>query len=103
MGHNNECCDSNTNSCSTSSCAPKKTKGCGSGCEMTDGLMRMADKAWEQLMLQKMMKIFEEHRGANMNKTAKAVVEASLSHWENKMKAMGDKHMSFKNIKKSMM
>ena len=101
MGHNNENCE--TSNCSTTSCNTKESHWCNSGCDMTDGLMKMADKAWEQLMLEKMKKVFEKHNGAKMDKVAEAAVGASLKHWENKMKAQADVHMSLDNLRKSMM
>ena len=83
--------------CSGSSCNKS------SGCEMTDMLMHIADSAWAELMKDKMKKLFETHRGKNMDKLAKASVEASLAYWEHKMKGKMACHENKEKLKQAMM
>lgn len=72
----------NENSCNEQSeCSNSK----GTGCEMTDMMMCLADEAWKQLMVEKMKQQFEQQRGEKMNRVAAASIEASIAKWEHKM------------------
>ena len=73
--------------CNENSCETQKDSCHSSGCEMTDKLMKLADKAWKELMIEKMKALMQEHNGARMDKVAKATVEVTNAHWEHKMKA----------------
>ena len=88
------------NSCDTQ----KKQDSChSSGCEMTDKLMHLAEKAWEKLLIEKMKKILEEKNGARMDKVAQATVEATNSYWEHKMKGKTQCHDAKDKIKSAFM
>ena len=70
---------------------------------MTDGILKMAEKAWEQAVLEKMKQHFEQAAGEHLQKVAEAGVKASMTFWHNKMKSKAEMHQEFENIKKSMM
>ena len=92
--------------CETGKCeSESKKKQChhNSGCEMTDGMLRLADEAWEELVKEKMKKIFEEHNGEKMNKVAQASVEAATAFWQTKMEGMSRCHESKEKIKAAFM
>lgn len=99
MGHyEDKCCKSKE------SCDSKPKKQCyGSGCDMTDHVVKMANMAWEQLMIEKMKVYIEKKKGEKMNSMAVAAVDASFTHWENKMKADADKRASISNLQKAFM
>ena len=78
--------------CNENKCSTEKESCHSTGCDMTDAMLRLADKAWEELMLEKMKKVFEEHNGEKMNKVAQATVDSANAHWKTKMEAMGNKH-----------
>ena len=95
----------NENKCETtkqSSCNTKKSC-CSSGCPMTDGIFKLAEDAWSELMVEKMKDQFEKLMGPKMDKVASAGVKASITFWENKMKSKGEMHKEFENIKQSFM
>lgn len=94
MGEN--CCTDE--SCNNGSCNSKSPK---TGCEMTDMLMRMADKAWEELMMEKMKKHWEKSVGPRMDKVAKASVDGSNGYWNAMMQSKGSIHMAQDQIKKA--
>ena len=77
--------------CNENKCSSQKESCHSTGCDMTDAMLRLADKAWEELMLEKMKKVFEEHNGEKMNKVAQATVDSANAHWKTKMEAMGNK------------
>ncbi len=81
-------CDEGQCGCE-SGCGCNGSKGCGcgqgSGCEMTDMVMAIADKAWAELMKEKMKAELEKKRGAQMSKVAAAAVDASVAYWSAKM------------------
>ena len=100
MGHlyEDKCCK--PKSC----CKEKSKKDCyGSGCDMTDHIVKIADRAWEHLMLEKMKAHLEKKRGEKMNGVAAAAVDASLTKWANKMKVEADKRVSVSNLQKAFM
>ena len=76
----NECCDEKC--CSES---------CQCSCEETNDIskeiMQLADKAWEELMKEKMKAAYEKAIGERMNKVAQVGIEASIAYWGSKMKA----------------
>lgn len=77
--------------CKDGSCGSKQStkEKCGSsGCQMTDMLVGLADRAWEELMLEKMKRLIEERNGEKMDRVARAGVDASFSFWEHKMGGM---------------
>ena len=78
--------------CTENKCGGEKSSCHDTGGCMTDAMLRLADKAWEKLMVEKMKKVFEEHNGEKMDKIAQVVVESANAHWKTKMEAMGNKH-----------
>ena len=77
-----------TEECNKGSCEQESQSQCGSkgsGCEMTDMMMHLADQAWSQLMIEKMKAEFEKVRGEKMSKIAAASIEVSIDKWEHKM------------------
>jgi len=77
--------------CNENKCVPESSSCHSTGCDMTDKMLHLADRAWEALMLEKMKKVFEEHNGEKMNRVAQATVELTNAHWKTKMEAMGNK------------
>lgn len=79
--------------CSSGSCSTGDGKcgcsDCGCMCP-TDMLQMIADKAWKQVMIDKMKAHWEKKRGSQMDKMAAAAVEASFAAWEDKMKSKED-------------
>ena len=76
MENNQSCCqDTSSNQKATS------------GCEMTDMIMHIADKAWEELMKEKMKKELEKQIGERMNKVAVAGATASIAYHTHLMEA----------------
>jgi hypothetical protein len=93
------------NKCETKEqkCNEQKKECHSSGCDFTDMLMRQADRAWNEVVIEKMKEQFKSTMGEKIDKIAVAGVKASITHWENKMKAKMDMHQEMENIKKSMM
>ena len=82
--------DSNTNECSESECLNKECTGACENtdyCEMSGMMLCLADKAWEQLMMEKMKQVWDKQRSANMLKAAEASVKHSMAVWMAKMMA----------------
>ena len=78
-------CEKNT--CETKSGSTKDNSCQSSGCEMTDKLVHLAERAWEELLIEKMKVLLQEHNGARMDRVAKATVEVTNAYWEHKMAA----------------
>lgn len=55
--------------------------------EMTGMMAHLADKAWMQLMTEKMRAAWEEERGKYMTAMAKVAVEHSMMAWKKKMES----------------
>ena len=93
--------------CESGKCDTKyhKEKNChhNTGCEMTDGMLRLADSAWEELIKEKMKKIFEEQNGERMDKVAQATVDVANAFWQSKMEGMSKCHESKQKIKTAFM
>lgn len=89
--------------CNENKCNTKKECCHNTGCPMTDGMLRLADKAWEQLMIEKMKKVFEEHNGEKMNGIAQATVDSANAHWKNKMEAMANSHSAKMKLQEAFM
>jgi len=92
--------------CETNSCETKKESKkscCSSGCEMTDGILKMAEDAWAMAVKEKMKQHFLQTADEHLSKVAQAGVKASMTYWQNKMKGKMEMHQEFDNIKKSMM
>lgn len=88
--------------CSGDKCN-ESTHGHESGCSMTEMVMRTAEEAWEELLLEKMKKEFEKQMGEKMNKIAAAGVTASIEYHLHMMKgkAKCEEHKS--KLKQSFM
>ena len=84
--------------CKENECKPKKDC-CSSGCEMTDGIIKTAGEAWNQLLVEKMKAHFEKLAGEKIDKVALAGVKASMTLWQNKMKGKMEMQSEFENIK----
>lgn len=99
--------------CNDGSCEPKDgscdTKGncgpedCGTGCSMTDMILRISEEAWTELMKEKMKKALEAQIGEKMDKTAAAGVAASIAKWQHKMEGMGKCKEHTQKIQQSFM
>ncbi|MFH1094693.1 MAG: hypothetical protein V1728_00570 [Candidatus Micrarchaeota archaeon] len=95
-----------TNPCSApasfqpSSCQPKPCHG--SGCEMTDEMMELADEAWSCLMKEKMKAYLEKMDGKKMDTIAQAAVEVSKAHWGGKMKMKADMREAMEKLRMAM-
>ena len=84
-------------------CHEKKNSSCSSGCDFTDMLMKQADRAWNEVVIEKMKEHFKNTMGEKIDQMASAGVKASISYWSNKMKAKKDMHQEMENIKRAMM
>jgi hypothetical protein len=89
MGHHENCCKGH--------CKPKHWANTGD--MMTDYLLELSDKAWEQVMLEKMKKAYEKHRGQEMDKMAEGAVKTALTYWLNKMKSQGELQKAYSDLK----
>lgn len=89
--------------CNENKCSIEKESCHDTGCCMTDAMLRLADKAWEELMLEKMKKVFEEHNGEKMNRIAQATVDSANTHWKTKMEAKGNKHTTKMKLQEAFM
>ena len=87
--------------CNENKCGSEKESCYSTGCDMTDAMLRLADRAWEELMIEKMKRSFEEHNGERMNKIAKVMVDSTNAHWKTKMEAMGNKHKAKTNLQEA--
>ena len=96
-------CEDNKCEIKEKHCHEKKKSCCSSGCEMTDMLMRQADQAWNEVVVEKMKEHFKANLGEKIDQIAAAGVKASTTYWQNKMKAKAEMHQEFENIKKAMM
>ncbi len=94
----NQC--STQTSCQPSSCQPKPCHG--SGCEMTDEMMELADEAWSCLMKEKMKACLEKMDGKKMDAIAQAAVEVSKAHWGGKMKMKADMREAMEKLRMAM-
>ncbi len=83
-------------SCQTGACASGRTGSCSSGaCSGGMGnkyneppeemVMRMADHAWKELMIDKMKQAYEKKSGKQMDKIAEVGVEYCIRFWASKM------------------
>ena len=87
-------------------CSEKKCdKGSchNTGCGMTDMMLRLADQSWEELIKEKMKKIFEENNGEKMDKIAQSCVASVNTLWQNKMAGMQGKEEAKQKIGQSFM
>lgn len=82
------------NECKPQCCEPKM----GSECEKTEMLFRLANKAWDELMREKMKKEWEKSMGPHMDKMAKVATEAAGKYWQNKMEAKENVHMFMNKV-----
>tara|TARA_Y100000310_G_scaffold340490_1_gene436442 strand:- start:342 stop:626 length:285 start_codon:yes stop_codon:yes gene_type:complete len=71
--------------CESKECCKENKKECGTGCEMTDHLMGLADEAWEELFKEKIKAHYEKTAGEKMTRTAEATAEAAMAFWQSKM------------------
>ena len=78
-------------------------KDCSTGCEMTDMLMKMADKAWEELMVEKVKGVMQEMNGARMDRVARASVESASAYWEHHMQGKQQCGQAKEKIKQAFM
>jgi len=81
-GQKKSCCGGSCGGSSGSKCG---SKGEGTGCDMTDKILRLSAQAWEQLLLQKMKAEIEKLHGESVQKVAVAGVAAGHAQWEHKM------------------
>ncbi len=72
-----DCCESENDSCCSSEC-------CGGG-DMADGLMKLADEAWGELLKEKIKKQYEKAAGPKMDKLAAVLAEGAIEYWKAKM------------------
>jgi len=70
---------------------------------MTDLVMKLANKAWEQLLLEKMKKEIEKLHGTGVQKVAEAGVAAGHAQWEHKMTGKMKCHEHKDKIKQAFM
>ena len=63
----------------------EECKSKGEDCDMTSGLLCIADKAWEELMKDKLKHEWEKHRGETMDKVAEVVIQHSMKLWKHRM------------------
>ena len=57
--------------CNENKCGSEKESCYSTGCDMTDAMLRLADKAWEELMLEKMKTSRKEELFFHANKFIK--------------------------------
>lgn len=100
-----ECgCSNEEDSCCGGSCGcESKESGheYDSGSEMMDTLLNVADSAWMNLIAEKMKHHWEKHMGAQMDKIAKAAVEASATHHMGKMKSKADMEEALERLREA--
>ncbi|MBI1935580.1 hypothetical protein HYS31_04005 [Candidatus Woesearchaeota archaeon] len=78
------CCESGKGSgCCEESCCCEESMSKGKY------MMGLADRAWEELMKEKMKVAFEKAKGEKMERVAQMSVEACMAYWSNKMKEEG--------------
>ena len=68
-------------------CCGKKDNCEGDYCEMSSQMVCLADKAWSELMSEKLKREWEKHRGETMDKVAEVVIQHSMAIWEHRMKS----------------
>jgi hypothetical protein len=70
-------------------CTPKPTTGGSTNqeCNMPEKLLCLADKAWEELMIEKLKAEIETSCGSMMNELAKVVAHANKTKWQHKIAA----------------
>ncbi|MAF36048.1 hypothetical protein CL622_02925 [archaeon] len=90
--------------CEEQSCCSEKgdcKEGEMTGCEMTDMMFGLAEKAWSDAVKAKMQKLFEEQMGEKLDTIAKAGVDGAMSYWEHKMSGKGKCEEFKQNVKKA--
>jgi uncharacterized protein YjaG (DUF416 family) len=91
MGNCNKCGSDSCNcgpscGCKPGSCVPKKDWMVKTGDVMADDMARIADKAWEHLLVDKMKVLWQNQMGEKIDKIAEAAVGVSMSFHMNSMK-----------------
>jgi len=82
------------NKCDMCGCSPcccksgKEDKDCcETGDPMCDMMVKLADSAWEELMMEKMKSLWQSQMGEKMDKIAEASVGGSMAFHMNQMKS----------------
>ena len=86
----------------TTSCEKKKNC-CGTGCSMTDEMIHLAERAWQEVLIEKIKVLYQKHNGEKMDKVAQAAFEACNVHWENGMRTKMGVEESKNKVRQSFM
>lgn len=104
----NNCCDNYMHHCCKcqSHCCHSSNKKheIKTDCEMTRMLLKMSDKAWESLFMDKAKAEWERIHGKQMDEVVKAIVDVSMTHHMGMMKnksEVEEKLEKFKELTKS--
>ncbi|MBI5391194.1 hypothetical protein HZB02_06920 [Candidatus Woesearchaeota archaeon] len=92
-------------------CSGEEHEGCCEGScnddcgemEMAKVMMGLANRAWGELMVDKMKKAYEKSSGAKMDKATEVAVEACMAFWNNKMRDKASWEAYEDKLKKAMM
>jgi hypothetical protein len=74
----------------------------GSGDEMVEGMMRLGDKAFEKVLLEKIKAHIEKEQGKKLDAAAKAIYDACHLFYARKMKPDTEMAAAFEKIRNSM-
>ena len=72
--------------CGNSKSNKEAKECCETGDPMCDIMVNIADKAWEELIMEKMKGLWQSQMGEKMDKIAEASIETSMAFHINKMK-----------------
>ena len=90
--------------CPDGNCGKSCSKGecCDTGCNMCNKMVKLADKAWEHAVMEKMKAHWEKTMGEQMDKIAEASVKTSAAYHMNMMKGKTEVHEAAKGIQEAM-
>ena len=75
----------NINSSCTTESASHKHKCCSDN--ITDNIKCLAEKAWAELLKEKIKKQYENKIGSKMDKIAEVAADAAIDYWKHKIAA----------------
>jgi len=86
-----QCGDNLCNKCGSANCHCNECCGQSSGtgfkseCDMTAHLFDLANQAWEELLKEKIKKVYEKKLGEHLNKTAQVAADGCADYWQSKI------------------
>jgi hypothetical protein len=97
-----EGCCSTKGCCCETSCGHNE-EGFKTECEVTNGMMKLANEAWGELLKEKMKKVYDKKNGEHMNKLAEVLVDTCTAYWHGKMQEKAKCAEFTEKIKQAMM